>query len=267
MSVPAPPSPEAARLAARTALGRLEHTFPPRKEVAVREDHRGLFVAASVTAVACLAAGGVVLWLLVSWVLALYPLFIAVMAVGALLNSPNARKKLGGRRLHLFEEGLLVDMGPGRMFAVRWDEAVHYQETIQEVIAYKGTQTPLRSAHTSTLVAPDGARTRITDFFADHGTWAPLISEAIARAQGGRAWAAVRAGRRIGHGPFTLGAAGISTRRRGVLPWSAVETIGVRAGFVVVREHGRRKPWAHARVRAVPNLLVFLTVAACLHRG
>lgn len=264
MSAPASPSPEVARLASRHGFGRLERTFLPRKELNVQESNRGLFIAASLAAIACLATGGVLLWVLVSWALALYPLLITVLAIGALLNSPNARKKLGDRRLHLFEEGLLVDMGAGRLFAVRWDQAVHYQETVQEVINYKGTKTPFRSAHTSTLVAPDGTRMQVSHFFADYRTWAPLIAEAIARAQAEQVWQAVWEGQRVGYGPFSLDATGISTKRKGILPWSAVETIDVREGFVVVRQHGRPRAWAHAKVKTVPNLLVFLTIASNL---
>ncbi|GAA3289740.1 hypothetical protein GCM10020295_02320 [Streptomyces cinereospinus] len=173
MSVPGSPSPEVAGLAFRNGLGRLERTFLPRKEVNVKEGSRGLFMAASVTAIACLATGGVLLWVFVSWALAPYPLFITVLAIAALLRSPNFRRKVGSRRLHLFEEGLLVDMGAGRLFAVRWDQAVHYQETVQEVVNHQGTKTAFRSAHTSTLVAPDGAKVQISDSFADYGTWVP----------------------------------------------------------------------------------------------
>jgi hypothetical protein len=265
MSVAGDPSPEVARLALRNGFGRLEHTFLPRKEVNVKEEHRRLFMAASVIGIACLATGGVLLWVFVSWALALYPLFLTVLATGALLNSPNFRKKLGSRRLHLFEDGLLVDMGTGRPFAVRWDQAVHYQETVQEVIHYKGTKTPFRSAHLSTLVAPGGASVQISDFFADYGTWVPLIAEAIARAQAQRVWETVRDGRRASHGPFELDATGVVDARKGVLPWSSVEAIDVRDGFLIIWERGQARPWSHARVKTVPNLLVFLTVASHLH--
>ncbi|MET7302551.1 DUF6585 family protein [Embleya sp. NPDC005575] len=233
----------------------------------MQDKYRGLFVAGSLAGVAFLATGGVLLWVFVTWWVALYPLLISAMAFAVLLESPNFRRKLGGRRLHLFEQGLLVDRGAGRLFAVRWDHAIHYQSTVLEVIDYKGTQTAVGNAHTSTLVAPDGAKVYVSDFFADFGTWAPLITEAIARAQVQQVWEAVRAGRRAGYGPFDLDATGITAKRKGTLPWSAVETIDVRAGFVVVRRHGKPKPWALTKVNTVPNLLVFLTIASNLHGG
>ncbi|GKQ40625.1 DUF6585 family protein [Streptomyces sp. A012304] len=267
MSVAGSPSPEVTRLALRNGFGRLERTFLPRKEVNVKEENRRLFMAAAVSAIAILATGGVLLWIFVSWALALFPLWVAVLAIGALFNSPNFRKKLGSHRLYLFEEGLLLDTGAGRLFAVRWDQAVHYQETVQEVINYKGTKTPFKSAHTSTLVAPDGTSVQISDFFADYGTWVPLIAEAIARAQAQRVWEAVRDGQKAAYGPFELDAGGIADKRRGTLPWSAVEAIDVREGLVVVREHGQVRAWAQAQVKTVPNLLVFLTVASNLQGG
>jgi hypothetical protein len=265
MSVPGSPSPEVARLASRENFGRLEHTFPPRKEVDVQEKYRGLFIAGSLAAVACLATGGILLVVYVHWGFALYPLFGAVLGGGALFKSPNFRKRLGSRRLHLFERGLLVDLGAGRLFAVPWDQAVHYQETVMEVAYYNGTSHPTgKSAHTSTLVASGGAKVEISDFFADFGTWVPLITEAIGRAQAQKAWEAVLEGRKVTYGPFELDTIGITAKRKGTLPWPMVETIDVQGGYVIVRQYGRRKAWAHPKVKTVPNLLVFLTVAANL---
>nr|WP_217422857.1 DUF6585 family protein [Streptomyces sp. 8P21H-1] len=231
----------------------------------VQEGHRRLFVAGSLAGVACLASGGILLWVFVSWAFALYPLLITALAVGALFRSPNARKKLGGRRLYLFEEGMVVDMGARRLFAVRWDQAVHYQETLNQVAAYKDVKTTLQSAHTSTLVAPGGTKIQITHAFADHGTWAPLIAQAIARAQTQRVWESVQQGRRAAYGPFELDTTGIATRRKGRLPWSAVAAIDVREGSLLVRQHGQPRAWAHAPVGSIPNFLVFLTVASNLH--
>ncbi|MFE9680827.1 DUF6585 family protein [Streptomyces sp. NPDC006285] len=276
MSTPVSLSPEVAGLASRNRLGRLERTFLPKREVAVQEGHRGLFVAVSLAGIACLATGGVLLWVFVSWAFALYPLLITVLAVGALLRSPNAREKVGSRRLYLFEDGMAADMGAGRLFAVRWDQAVHYQETLNQVAAYNDLRTTLQSAHTSTLLAPGGAKVQITHAFADHGTWAPLIAQAITRAQAQRVWESVREGRRVAYGPFELDATGIATKRRGRLPWSAVAAIDVRGGSLFVRQHGQRgqrgqqgqpRAWAHAQVKSVPNFLVFLTIASKLYEG
>ncbi|WUT25233.1 hypothetical protein OG506_47765 [Streptomyces sp. NBC_00696] len=231
----------------------------------MQEKYRGLFIAASLTGIVGLSAGGILLWVYASWWVGMYPLLFAALSIGALFNSPNFRKKLGSQRLHLFERGLLVDMGAGKLFAVRWEQAVHFQETVQEVIAYKGTKTPYNTTHTSTLVAPNGTSVQISSRFADFGTWLPLISEAIARAQAQKVWEAVREGQKVSHGPFGMDTTGISTEREGVLPWSAVATIDVRGGFVAVRQYGQPKAWALAKVETVPNLLVFLTVTSNLY--
>ncbi|SHI24901.1 hypothetical protein [Streptomyces sp. 3214.6] len=73
MSVPGSPPPEVAGLASRENFGLLEHTFLPRKEVDVQAKRSGLFIAAFLTAIACLATGGSLLWLFVDRVLTLYP--------------------------------------------------------------------------------------------------------------------------------------------------------------------------------------------------
>ncbi|MEU0252840.1 DUF6585 family protein [Streptomyces sp. NPDC006184] len=81
------------------------------------------------------------------------------------------------------------------------------------------------------------------------------------RAQAQKAWDAVREGRKTTYGPFEPDATGITAKRKGTLPWPMVEAIDVHAGVVVVRQYGRRRAWAKAEVKTVPNLLVFLTVA------
>ena len=267
MSEPDSPSPEVAELASRKNFGRLEHTFLPRKDVDVQEKRSGLFIAAYLAAIACLAIGGVLLWAFVDPVLALFPLLAAV-GMGVLYDGPVFPAKPGGPCLYLFEKGVLMDRGAGQLFAVAWDQAVHYQATVTQTISYLGQHMTSSTFHTSTLVAPSGAKVRISNTFAaDFGIWMPLIAEAIGRAQTQKAWDAVREGRKTTYGPFELDATGITTKRKRTLPWPAVEAIDVHAGVVVVRQYGRRKAWAQAEVKTVPNLLVFLTVAFNLCSG
>ena len=247
MSVPASPSSEVARLASRKGFGRLEHTFLPRKELNVQEKYRGLFIAASVTGIACLATGGVLLWVFVTWALGTYPLLFSALAIGALLNSPNFRKRLGDRRLHLFEEGLLVERGGGRLFAVRWVQAIHYQVNRAGSDQLQRDEDPFQ--HRAQL-HPGGARRhqggdhelvrRLRDLAApDLRGLSPAPKPRRRGTRFGRG--------RVDYGPFGLGATGISTERQGTLPWSAVESIDVREGFVVVRRHGQPKAWGGCR--------------------
>jgi len=261
MSEPDSPSPEVAELASRENLGRLEHTFLPRKEVDVQEKRSGLFIAAYLAAIACLVTGGILLWVFVDPMLALFCL-LAALGMGVLYDGPLFPAKPNGQCLYLFENGLLMDRGAGQLFAVAWDQAVHYQSTVTQTISYLGRHMTTTTYHTSTLVAPGGAKVRISNAFAtDFTTWMPLIAEAIGRAQTQKAWDAVREGRKTTYGPFELDATGITTKRRRTLPWPAVAAIDVHAGAVFVRQHGQRKAWAEAEVKNVPNLLVFLTVA------
>ncbi|MYT05632.1 MULTISPECIES: hypothetical protein [Streptomyces] len=68
-------------------------------------------------------------------------------------------------------------------------------------------------------------------------------------------------GRKTTYGPFEPDATGVTAKRKGTLPWPMVEAINDHAGVVVVRQYGRRRAWAKAEVKTVPNHLVFLTVA------
>lgn len=260
MTVPTSPSPAVIALAVRHRLGDLEHTFGPKSEVGVQEKYRALFVVGSLAAMAALLGGGVLLWVKVHWGVAMVPLWIAVVAGGLVANSPLFRKGLAGRRLHLYEHGLVVNTTGRRLFAVRWERTLLYQETVQEVINYKGTQTPTGRSHASVLVAPGGEKARITDLYAGSPTWAPMIAEAVARAQVEKVWKLVREGGTVGFGPFKLSSAGVANASGEILPWRDVSEVAVRGGMVCVWRSGQTKAWQAPQAHKVPNLLVFLTI-------
>ncbi|MER5730601.1 DUF6585 family protein [Streptomyces sp. NPDC002138] len=267
MTVPTSPSREADALATRHRLGALEHTFRPESEVSVGEKHRIWFILGSLAGIAALVGGGVLLWVEVSWTIAMYPLWIGLLAAGVVARSPFFRRGLAGKRLYLYEHGLVVNTTGRALFAVRWERAVLYQETVQEVIAYKGRQTPVGRSHASVLVAPGGRKARITDFYAGAQTWAPLIAEAVARAQTEKVWKLVRDGGTVGFGPFAVSAAAVTHTSHGALPWSEVGEVAVRGGAVYVWRAGQSKAWGHCQAPKVPNLLVFLTIVDAIRRG
>ncbi|AWZ07287.1 hypothetical protein DRB96_25005 [Streptomyces sp. ICC1] len=149
---------------------------------------------------------------------------------------------------------------------MRWEQAVLYQQTVQEVIDYKGTQTPVGRTHNSQLVAPGGQKAQITDVYADSPTWAPLIAEAVARAQVDKVWKLVGEGKTVAFGPYKISGAGVTNAAGEVLPWRDVNEVAVRGGIVCVWRTGRTKAWAASQAHKVPNLLVFLTIVDNLHR-
>ncbi|MFD7026845.1 DUF6585 family protein [Streptomyces sp. NPDC059917] len=266
MTVPTPSSRAAESLAARHRLGALEHTFRPESEVGLQEKYRIWFVIGSLAGIAALFGGGVLLWLEVSWVGAMYPLWIGVLAAVAVARSPLFRKGLAAKRLHLYEHGLVVDKNRGALFAVRWERAVLYQETVQEVIDYKGTRTPVGRSHASVVVAPGGERVRITDVYAGSATWGPLLAEAVARAQAEKVWQKVSEGGTVRFGPLALSRTGVTHESRETLPWAEVSEVAARGGMVCVWRTGLTKAWAAPQAPKVPNLLVFLTIADALRR-
>ncbi|MDJ0382092.1 DUF6585 family protein [Streptomyces sp. G-G2] len=267
MTTPPPLSQPVDALALRNRLGGLEHTYRPESEVSVQEKYRPWYIAGSLVAIAALLGGGALLWIYVHWGVALFPLWIGILATGLVVRGPLFRKGLAAKRLHLFEHGLVVDGGGGGdLFAVRWDRALLYQETVREVINYKGTQTPFNSSHSSVVVAPGGAKTELTDFYKESGTWSVLLAEAIAHAQVDKVWKAVQEGGTIGFGPYTLSRSGITKGSAEGLSWGDVSEVAVRGGFALVWRTGQTKAWGSCSAKQVPNLLVFLTIAENLRR-
>ncbi|MFF2787030.1 DUF6585 family protein [Streptomyces sp. NPDC058049] len=266
MTVPTSPSPAAHTLATRHRLGNLQHTFRPDSEIGIQEKYRIWFIIGSLVGVAALLGGGVLLWVKVHWGVAIFPLWIGVVAAWLVGQSPLFRPGLAARRLHLYEHGLVVNTSGSRLFAARWERVLLYQETVQEVIDYKGTRTPVSRAHASQLVAPGGQKVRITDVYAGSHTWAPLMAEAVARAQVEKVWKLVRQGGTVGFGPYKLSGAGVTNASGEVLPWRDVSEVAVRGGMVCVWRAGQTKAWAASQAQKVPNLLVFLTVVDDLCR-
>ncbi|MFD6229100.1 hypothetical protein ACFWFZ_19850 [Streptomyces sp. NPDC060232] len=81
----------------------------PKSEVGVREKYRIWFVLASLAGIAVLIVGGVLLWVNVSWTIAMYPLWIGVLVAAPAARSPFFRRSMADRRLYLYGHGLVVN--------------------------------------------------------------------------------------------------------------------------------------------------------------
>ncbi|MFG2624455.1 DUF6585 family protein [Streptomyces sp. NPDC048473] len=235
-TAPTPLSPEAAELAARHQLGALEGTFTPKR---LSKPLFALYIFAIVHLLAIFVIPG----LLFFWWLRRYPDF---------------SRRQAAKRLHLFENGMIVHPQSGDgMVAIRWDSVRLYQDINQMII--NGVPAPIKYVYSA--VGPGRVSATITEFYEGPPTWGPHMQGAILRAQGPAVLESILEGQKVNFGDFSLSRTGMATTRNGHLPWSDVQEIQVGAGRVHVMRTGESGRWCSVAVSDIANLHVFLTVA------
>jgi hypothetical protein len=227
-------SPEVAELAARHELGALVGTFAPQRL------NRLISAMAWLTIVSMLLAfvipGLVFLWLL--------------------RRLPEFNRKQAAKRLHLFEEGMIVNPPQGDgMIVLRWDSIRLYQDIVQTYV--NGAAAYKKYAF---VALGKGSSTTVTEFFERPETWGAWMQDAVLRAQGPQALASVLDGQTVSFGDFTLSRTGITTTRNGHLAWPQVQEVELRAGRVRVIRTGDPNPWSTEMVSKVANLQIFLAL-------
>ncbi|MET8746568.1 DUF6585 family protein [Streptomyces sp. NPDC004728] len=229
-------SPEAAELAAAHRLGAPQGTFTPKRL------NKALFVLYIFTTLHLLALL-VIPGLLFFWWLRRYPDF---------------SRRQAAKRLHLFENGLIVhpESGDGRT-VIRWDSVRLYQDITQKII----NGVPSTTDYVYSAVGRGRNHARITHFYEGPETWGPQMQQAVLRAQGPAVLESVLAGGTADFGEFSLSRTGLTARGKDHLPWSGVQEIQVSAGRVNAMGAGGSGRRCSAAVSDIANLHVFLAVA------
>ncbi|MFD7492237.1 DUF6585 family protein [Streptomyces sp. NPDC059832] len=229
-------SAEAAELASTHRLGALEGTFAPKR---LNRLLFALYIFTTLYLLAMLVIPG----LLFFW---------------WLRRNPDFSRRQAAKRLHLFENGMIVHPQSGDgVVVIRWDSVRLYQDITQKII--NGIPGPTEYAYSA--VGPGRTGARITHFYEDPETWGPHMQQAILRAQGPAVLKSALDGETVGFGDLSLSRTGLTARGKGDLSWSEVQEIQVAAGRVRVMRTGGSGLWCGVAVSDIANLHVFLTVA------
>ncbi|MFB7850691.1 DUF6585 family protein [Streptomyces sp. NPDC056053] len=235
-AAPKPLSSEAVELASAHRLGALEGTFVPKR---LNRLLFALYVFTTLTLLAMFVIPGLLfLW----W----------------LRRTPDFSRKQAAKRLHLFENGLIVNpqSGDGTV-VIRWDSVRLYQDITQKII--NGIPGPTEYVYSAVGRGLDNAS--ITHFYEGPEIWGPRMQQCVLRAQGPTALQSALEGGTVDFGHFSLSRTGLTSRTMGRLPWSDVREIRIAAGRVLVTRTGGSGVWCNAAVSDVVNLHVFLAVA------
>ena len=216
------------------------------------------------------------------WVfLSVFTLLFGVFALGPLLGGPfylsiiftplaigtawwavRAAYKAANQgrvRLDLFEHGMTFVDHRGNLSAFRWD-SMQVKQTILKQKADFGTVS--QTSFSYRVAGDDGASATIEgshDGNAAVDAWGPAIQEAVTNAQLPDAVARFRQGETVRFGKFAISWDSLAAKDK-VLSWGQIETAYVANGELYVREKGRRRGKALARISQIPNYYVFYTL-------
>lgn len=171
--------------------------------------------------------------------------------------------RAAGRRVHLFQKGLVVARGR-ELEALPWGRIDAFW---QDVVRYYASGISVGSRHVYRLRRGDGFEVRLDGLTGAIGELGEALSKGIVYEQLPKVLDAIHAGETLTFGPVAVN---LQTIRHGraTLRWDEVQRFMVVRGLILIRRHGRAKAWARLRYARTPNAAVLLVVLEeMLRRG
>ncbi|MBB4924225.1 DUF6585 family protein [Kitasatospora kifunensis] len=251
-------------LIAQAGLGGLRGSFWPTRHLRWEERTTGDKVARVIMAVIPLGLLGLILVALISTVpvFGLILLAIVLGIFGLRLSQAKSRKRGNeGRELRIYERGVaLLGTGGATVKAYRWDD----MSVLQNITRHHRNGGYTHTTYAYTLSAPGVETTRVNGgvigTFQDPDTWGPEIQQRVTAAQLPPALDAVRAGRTVEFGPFSVSAERLTAGGKSAA-WSEIQEIKIERGYLSVKQQGRWLSLSFEAVSRIPNFFVFRTLA------
>jgi hypothetical protein len=168
------------------------------------------------------------------------------------------------RRIYLFAGGFLSANPPAPAAVYRWDliSAVY-----QSITKHYRNSVYTHTTHQYVVHGPAGTKLVLNDFWDRITVLGETIEREVTRFRLPAAIDALRHGQAVPFGDLSVHATGLISEKRGMLPWTDIEKIAVRAGFIQVNRAGKWLSWSNTPVARIPNLFVFLALVEALHPG
>ena len=177
----------------------------------------------------------------------------------------------GGSRVYLFDSGLvhsgLTRTGRHRARAFRWHEV----SVVRDFHPKNSTSTtePAPAHYTYTVTRPGGATVVLDDSYweiADIQELGGAIRDRVSATQVPQVLAAVRGGRKVRFGRFTVNDRGLRYERSMLVRWDRIETVYISGDEITVRTTRRALNESRYPAWIVPNDFVLEAVAETLIR-
>lgn len=138
---------------------------------------------------------------------------------------------------------------------LRWDQIALVCHRVRRT---RTRNVPIRTIHSYLVQRADGTTILFDELIGDLRELGRVIEQASARYLLPQAQAVFDAGESVSFGPIQVHTAGISNGKQ-ILGWGDLKGIEVDdvAGFVSLRQKGKRWAWSTLRLSDMPNALVF----------
>jgi hypothetical protein len=184
------------------------------------------------------------------------PIVVGLYFFYLMSRSPNVNRKQAAKRMHLFDNGLMIEDSTGPVRSYRWETVTVFQEITRRYVngVYVGT------LYMYTLIGPDGVATKLTGFYEKPQEWGPAIQSELTRVQLPAALAALDAGKDGRFGDLVVNREGITSGNKSIR-WAEIEDVKISQGIVFLKKSGKWTSWSRTAVKNIPNFFLFLSIA------
>ncbi|GIH20849.1 DUF6585 family protein [Rugosimonospora africana] len=191
-------------------------------------------------------------------------LLLLACAFGAVQFARSFSVTRSPRRIHLYAGGFVYVDPPAAPVVYRWDliPAVY-----QSITKHYRNSVYTHTTYVYTVHGQGDAKVVLTNFWDRIEALGERIEREVTRVHLPMAVAALQRGEPLRFGDLTVAPNGLISEKRGLLPWSDIEKVQVRAGFIHVSRAGKWLSWSNTQVAHIPNLFVFLTLVDSLGPG
>ena len=215
------------------------------------------FVSSIIGIVVCAAAG----LLFVSFAFggddgAAFQLVIAFLLFAVTAYLIYRLAQFGGRKIHLFQRGLIIESG-NQIQPFPWNQTA---EVWQQIIRRYRYGIYVGSSYKYTLRRTDGYQVKLDNMVKGIAELGEAVSNGVTQELVPRALHSIRNGQTLTFGQFIINQQGIGNGRE-FIPWPEVQAVNVNRGRLTVQKAGKFFSWGSSMVARIPNFFVFLAVA------
>lgn len=188
----------------------------------------------------------------------------AFVVPAAVSFTPRARRRHASHRVDLYEHGFVLVNGEANDgVPIRWDSV---RELRRSIISHYAHGQHVRTTHRYLVTTADGRTFALTEALRDIATLGAVVDREVTAAQLPAAWERLRSAGRVRFGDLVVTPDTIGYRRRELMPWANVTSVGIDGGNLRIRRQPDRS-WLTLEARMVPNVSTFLALAQQLAQG
>jgi hypothetical protein len=163
--------------------------------------------------------------------------------------------KIAKQQIHLFQYGMVIE-NRNQVQAFPWHQVSEILQSVTRRYRYGSYVT----IYLYTLRRADGYKMQLNNFTKNVAELGPIVAKGVTQVQVPRALSLLHAGQTLTFAPFSINLQGIS-RQQEFLPWTQIQTVSVKKGYVKIKKIGTSRNWANVPVAKIPNFLVFTVIA------